>query len=95
LIVNLDIHKTRGKTEWLSLYWDNAIYHAMDLLKGSGLDELAEAVTVLFNTTMVAACSEHLGARPLRALRKPFRLCQRIQGQDSQNSTGRTPLRVP
>ena len=43
---------------------DNAIYDAVELLKDNGFDALAEAVTVLLNTAMVAERSEYLGARP-------------------------------
>ena len=43
---------------------DNAIYDAVELLKNNGFDALAEAVTVLLNTAMVAERSEYLGARP-------------------------------
>jgi hypothetical protein len=35
---------------------DNAIYDAVELLKDNGFDGLAEAVTVLLNTAMVAEC---------------------------------------
>jgi len=43
---------------------DNGIYAAVELLKDNGFDGLAEAVTVLLNTAMVAERSEYLGARP-------------------------------
>jgi len=43
---------------------DRAILDVVELLKDNGFDALAEAVTVLMDTAMVAACSEHLGARP-------------------------------
>ncbi len=41
---------------------DSAIYDAVELLKDNGFDGLAEAVTVLMNTAMVAERSEFLGA---------------------------------
>ena len=37
---------------------------AVELLKTNGFDGLAEAVTVLLNSAMVAERSEHLGAAP-------------------------------
>ena len=43
---------------------DSAIYDAVELLKDNGFDALAEAVTVLLNTAMVAERSDYLGARP-------------------------------
>ncbi|MCY4426365.1 MAG: transposase [Halieaceae bacterium] len=43
---------------------DGAIYDAVELLKDNGFDGLAEAVTVLVNTAMVAERSGYLGARP-------------------------------
>ena len=39
---------------------DNGIYAAVELLKNNGFDGLAEAVTVLLNTAMVAERSEYL-----------------------------------
>ncbi len=43
---------------------NNAIYDAVELLRDNGFDGLAEAVTVLLNTAMVAERSEYPGARP-------------------------------
>lgn len=43
---------------------DNAIYDTVELLKDNGFDGVAEAVTLLLNTAMVAERSEYLGARP-------------------------------
>jgi len=43
---------------------DSSIIDAVELLKDKGFDALAEAVTVLMNTAMVAGRSEYLGARP-------------------------------
>ncbi len=43
---------------------NNAIYDAVKLLRDNGFDGLAEAVTVLLNTAMVAERSAYPGARP-------------------------------
>ena len=42
---------------------DSSIFAAVELLKDNGFDALAEAVTVLMNTAMVAERSDYLGAR--------------------------------
>ena len=41
---------------------------AVELLQSNGFDALAEAVTVLLNSAMVAERSEHLCALPLKML---------------------------
>ena len=41
---------------------NRSIDDAVELLKDNGFDGLADAVTVLLNTAMVAERSEHLGA---------------------------------
>jgi len=43
---------------------DSSILDAVELLQDNGFDALAEAVTLLMNTAMVAERSEYLGARP-------------------------------
>ena len=43
-------------------YENNPIHDAVELLKTNGFDGLAEAVTVLLNSAMVAERSEYLGA---------------------------------
>ena len=45
-------------------YENNPIHGAVELLRTNGFDALAEAVTVLLNTAMVAERSEYLGAAP-------------------------------
>ena len=53
---------------------DKTIDAAMELLLANGFDGLAEAVTVLMNSTMVAERSEYLGAAPYE--RSPERVGQ-------------------
>jgi transposase-like protein len=45
-------------------YQDKMIHGAVELLQHNGFDALAEAVTVLLNSAMLAERSEHLNAAP-------------------------------
>jgi putative transposase len=74
---------------------DSAIYDAVELLKDNGFDALAEAVTVLLNTAMVAERSEYLGARPYERSDSRRGYANGFKGKTVKTRLGELPLRVP
>ena len=74
---------------------DSAIYDAVELLKDNGFDALAEAVTVLLNTAMVAERSEYLGARPYERSESRRGYANGFKGKTVKTRLGELPLRVP
>ena len=74
---------------------DSAIYDAVELLKDNGFDALAEAVTVLLNTAMVAERSEYLGARPYERSESRRSYANGFKGKTVKTRLGELPLRVP
>jgi hypothetical protein len=56
--------QTEGKTQMAQRVENRSINDAVELLKENGFDGLADAVTLLLNSAMVAERSEHLGAAP-------------------------------
>ena len=74
---------------------DNAIYDAVELLKDNGFDALAEAVTVLMNTAMVAERSEYLGARPYERTEERRGYANGFKAKTVKTRLGELPLRVP
>lgn len=74
---------------------NKAIEGAVELLKTNGFDGLAEAVTVLLNSAMVAERSDHLRAAPYE--RSPERLGYANGYKDKAMKTrlGILPLKVP
>jgi len=74
---------------------DNAIYDAVELLKDNGFDGLAEAVTVLLNTAMVAERSEHLGARPYERSESRSGYANGFKDKTVKTRLGALPLKVP
>jgi putative transposase len=74
---------------------DSAIYDAVELLKHNGFDALAEAVTVLLNTAMVAERSEYLGARPYERSDTRRGYANGFKGKTVKTRLGELPLKVP
>ncbi len=74
---------------------DNAIYDAVELLKDNGFDALAEAVTVLLNTAMVAERSEYLGARPYERSDQRSGYANGFKDKTVETRLGALPLKVP
>ena len=74
---------------------DSAIYDAVELLKDNGFDALAEAVTVLLNTAMVAERSEFLGARPYERSDSRRGYANGFKGKTVKTRLGELPLKVP
>jgi transposase-like protein len=76
-------------------YEDNPIGEAVELLQTNGFDALAEAVTLLMNSAMVAERSRFLGAAPYE--RSPERRGYANGFKDKQFKTrlGSLPLKVP
>jgi hypothetical protein len=76
-------------------YENNPIHGAVELLKTNGFDGLAEAVTVLLNTAMVAERSEYLGAAPYErsATRKGY--ANGFKDKTLKTRPGALSLKVP
>lgn len=74
---------------------DNAIYDAVELLKDNGFDGLAEAVTVLLNTAMVAERSDYLGARPYERSDSRRSYANGFKDKTIKTRLGSLPLKVP
>ena len=74
---------------------DNAIYDAVELLKDNGFDALAEAVTVLLNTAMVAERSDYLGARPYERSDDRRGYANGFKDKTVKSRLGALPLKVP
>jgi len=74
---------------------DNPIYDAVELLKNNGFDGVAEAVTVLMNTAMVAERSEYLGARPYERSDNRSGYANGFKDKTVKTRLGPLPLKVP
>ena len=74
---------------------DSSILDAVELLKDNGFDALAEAVTVLMNTAMVAERSEYLGARPYERTEERRGYANGFKAKTVKTRLGELPLRVP
>jgi transposase-like protein len=74
---------------------DSPIYDAVELLKDNGFDGLAEAVTVLLNTAMVAERSEYLGARPYERSESRSGYANGFKDKTVKTRLGALPLKVP
>ena len=74
---------------------DSSIFDAVELLKDNGFDGLAEAVTVLMNTAMVAERSEFLGARPYERTQDRRGYANGFKAKTVKTRLGQLPLRVP
>jgi len=74
---------------------DSSIIDAVELLKDNGFDALAEAVTVLMNSAMVAERSEYLGARPYERTEERRGYANGFKAKTVKTRLGELPLRVP
>lgn len=74
---------------------DSSIFDAVELLRDNGFDALAEAVTVLMNTAMVAERSEYLGARPYERTAERRGHANGYKAKTVRTRLGELPLRVP
>lgn len=76
-------------------YENNPIHGAVELLKTNGFDALAEAVTVLLNTAMVAERSEYLGAAPYERNASRIGYANGYKDKQLKTRLGSLPLKVP
>lgn len=74
---------------------DSSIFDAVELLKDNGFDGLAEAVTVLLNTAMVAERSEYLAAGPYERTEERRGYANGFKDKTVKSRLGELPLRVP
>jgi len=74
---------------------NNPIHGAVDLLKTNGFDALAEAVTVLLNTAMVAERSDYLGAAPYERSVGRIGYANGYKDKQLKTQLGMLPLKVP
>ena len=68
---------------------------AVELLKSNGFDALAEAVTVLLNTAMVAERSDYLGAAPYERSAQRIGYANGYKDKHLKTRLGTLPLKVP
>jgi transposase-like protein len=76
-------------------YEDRPIDGAVELLKTNGFDALAEAVTVLLNTAMVAERSEYLGVAPYERSSGRRGYANGYKDKQFKTRLGALPLKVP
>jgi transposase-like protein len=76
-------------------YENNPIHGAVELLKTNGFDALAEAVTVLINSAMVAERSEYLGAAPYERSAHRVGYANGYKDKQLKSRLGTLPLKVP
>lgn len=74
---------------------NRTIGDAVELLKTNGFDGLAEAVTVLLNSAMVAERSEHLGAAPYERSSSRTGYANGYKAKAMKTRLGTLPLKVP
>ena len=74
---------------------DSSIIDAVERLKDPGFGALAEAVTVLMNTAMVAERSEYLGARPYERIEERRGYANGFKTKTVKTRLGELSLRVP
>ena len=67
----------------------------MELLKEHGFEGLADAVTVLLNTAMVAERSEYLGAAPYERSATRIGHANGFKDKTLKTRLGELPLKVP
>ncbi len=76
-------------------YENNPIHGAVELLKENGFDGLAEAVTVLLNSAMVAERSDYLGAAPYERSTQRLGYANGYKDKRLKTWLGVLPLEVP
>ena len=74
---------------------NRSIGDAVELLKDNGFDGLAEAVTVLLNTAMVAERSDHLGAAPYERSASRVGYANGFKDKTLKTRLGELGLKVP
>jgi len=74
---------------------NKTIGDAVELLKPHGFDGLAEAVTVLLNSAMVAERSEHLGAAPYERCEERTSYANSYKDKSLKTRLGTLALKVP
>ena len=74
---------------------DSSIFDAVELLKDNGFNGLAEAVTVLLNTAMVAERSDYLGARPYERSDSRSGYANGFKDKTVKSRLGALSLKVP
>lgn len=74
---------------------NNPIYGAVELLKTHGFDGLAEAVTVLLNSAMVAERSDYLRAGPYERSAQRLGYANGYKDKHLKSRLGTLPLKVP
>lgn len=76
-------------------YENKTIDGAVELLKTNGFDALAEAVTVLLNSAMVAERSDYLGAAPYERSSERLGYANGYKDKQLKTRLGMLPLKVP
>ncbi len=76
-------------------YENKSIDDALELLTTNGFDGLADAVTVLLNSAMVAERSEYLGAAPYERSVQRVSYANGFKDKALKTRLGSLPLRVP
>ena len=76
-------------------YEDNPIGEAVELLQTNGFDALAESVTLLLNTAMVAERRTSLGAAPYERSAERRGYANGFKGKQFKTRLGTLPLKVP
>jgi transposase-like protein len=76
-------------------YENNPIHGSVELLKTNGFDALAEAVTVLINSAMVAERSDYLDAAPYERSAARTGYANGYKDKWLKTRLGTLPLKVP
>lgn len=74
---------------------DSPIGDALELLQTNGIDALAEAVTLLMNSAMVAERSRFLGAAPYEHSPERRGYANGFKDKQFKTRLGSLPLKVP
>jgi transposase-like protein len=76
-------------------YANNPIHGAVELLKTNGFDALAEAMTVLINSAMVAERSDYLDAAPCERSTQRLGYANGCKGKQLKIRLETLPLKMP
>ncbi len=74
---------------------NKSIEDAVELLKSNGFDGMAEAVTALLNSAMIAERSEYLGAAPYKRCATRVGYANGFKDKTVKTRLGELPLSVP
>jgi len=94
-IANLPICRRKEKTQMAQQTQNRTIDDAVELLKHNGFDALADAVTVLLNSAMIAERSEHLGAAPYERSAERTGYANGFKDKTVKTRLGELALKVP